>query len=109
MKNADWFVTRFLMRTRHARDGIRALREDATLAQQAASLAELPRRHQAQLRDLYLAPQPTPIPRMPAPAPEGAATKLRGQDRWIGPGIGTVVVCCAVVMIVVAVARTHVN
>lgn len=105
MKNAQWFATRFLMRTRRARDGIRALREDAALAQQATSLAQLPRSRQARLRELYLGPSPLPASRATAPAAVPARPAHR--DSWFGQGIGTVVVCCAVLMIVVAVARTH--
>ena len=107
MKNAQWFATRFLMRTRRVREGFRALRDDAALAQHAAALAQLPRRRQAHLRELYLAPRPMPAPRTTAPA--AAPTNAAPRDRWSGQGIGTLVVCCAVLMIVVAVARTHVN
>ena len=107
MKNAQWFLTRSLMRTRRARDSIHTLRKDMALAQQAASIAELPRRRQAQLRNLYLAPGPMPAAHATAPAAVSANPATR--DRWLGQGMGTVILCCAVLMIVVAVARTHVN
>jgi hypothetical protein len=106
MKNVHELVAHASMSIQRAFDGVIALRKDAALARHASDLAQLPRRSQAELRTLYVAPAQVPLDDAKA-----ARAGRSGPARYRGHGLGqrglTALAVCVVLVFVVAIALPH--
>ncbi len=83
--------------------GANALLDDQSHALRAAAAAELPRRRLAELRELYLKPDPKPAKPRHAEASAESRPAAGSDRRWQPAGVGTVLLL--VLACVVALAR----
>jgi hypothetical protein len=105
MKTAHGYVEYAQSKLHRAIDTLRALRADAELAGRASAIAQLSRRSESALRQLYVAPRAMPDKARSVQAPASASTGPRLQ--WIGQLGATAVAVCLLLVVVIVMVVPH--